>query len=383
MRLREISNPKELINFVKFPMKLYKAAAHYVPPLIKDEINTLSAHHDVGFKDARARFWVVESKGRIIGRIAGIIKPCDTDSSQMEARFGWLDFVDNFNVVSLLLSAVESWCLQENIYSLKGPLGFNSFDRSGILVEGYNEGSTMFGNYNYPYYSRLLEAVGYKSKFHWVEYQIQVPKKIPEKFVKGAQTIRKRYGLKQVAIKNKKALQGYSGAIRILINEAYHGISGFSKISPEQFAQLYQKFVRLIPSDYFSLIEDSNGELVGFGLVMPDLSEALKKMKGRFFPFGYLRIYKDIKTSDTVDLLLIAVKPSFQHKGVHALIFEQIIPAVIRRGVQLVESTKELESNFDVRNLWGDFDYRQHKRSACFYKDLRSSTSIEKLLNSL
>jgi len=89
MRLREISNPKELSKFVKFPLKLYKATPHYVPPLIRDEVNTLWAHHDVGFKDARARFWVVESKGRIVGRIAGIIKPCDSGSSQMEARFGW------------------------------------------------------------------------------------------------------------------------------------------------------------------------------------------------------------------------------------------------------------------------------------------------------
>jgi GNAT superfamily N-acetyltransferase len=381
MKLREINNSSELRKFVKFPMRLFKEASSYIPPLINEEVSTLAAHHNVDFKDARARYWVVESKGRIVGRIAGIIKPCDTDSSHMEARFGWLDFVNNLKVTSLLLSAVENWCLQENIYTLKGPLGFNSFDRSGILIEGYNEAPTMFGNYNYPYYSRLLEAVGYKSKFHWVEYRIQVPKEIPKKFIKGAQTIRKRYGLKQVAIKNKNALRGYSEAIRMLINEAYQGISGFSEISQEQFAQLYQKFVQLIPRDYFSLIEDNTGELVGFGLVMPDLSKALKKMNGRFFPFGYWQLHRALKKSDTVDLLLIAVKPSFQHRGVHALIFEQIIPAVIRRGVLYVESTKELESNSDVRNLWGDFDHRQHKKSACFYRDLRSNSSIENLLS--
>ncbi|WP_425391117.1 hypothetical protein [Ekhidna sp.] len=381
MKLREINSYNELRKFVEFPMELYRYDANYIPPLIQDELNVLSPKHNNAFKDARSRYWVVEDEGRIVGRIAGIIKPCDTDPSLMEARFGWLDFINNQEVLYHLLSAVEQWCLHEKIYSLKGPFGFNSFDRSGILVGGYNELPTMFGNYNYPYYAELLEAAGYKRKFHWVEYNIQVPKKIPEKFVKGAQAIRQRYGLRQVVIRRKRELRGYSEAIRLLINEAYSGIVGFSKISNEHFEQLYQKFIQLIPKDYFSLVVDDTGELVGFGLVMPDLSEALKKMNGRFFPFGYWQLYRALKKSDTVDLLLIAVKPSFQHRGVHALIFEQIIPAVIRRGVLYVESTKELESNSDVRNLWGDFDHRQHKKSACFYRDLRSITSIENSLS--
>lgn len=372
MTIHEVKIKRDLYDFIYFPLDLYSGCKYFVPPLHSQEFATLSQDKNPAFSYCDAKLWTVKEGEKIVGRIAGIINKHENESSgkDLVARFGWLDFKDSFEVAKLLLDTVEKWAITNHARTIHGPLGFTSFDKSGILIEGYDELPTSVSSYNYPYYASAMEKLGYKKEFDWVEYNIKVPDEVPQKITKGAELVKQRYGLELVPLKNTSEIAAFKDkAFQVLI-ESYSGLSGFTKLSREQFHVLFDQFKHLIIPAFTAIIKDKNSKIIGFGFAIPSLSKALIKMKGKFFPFGIWHFYKAKYFNDTVDLVLLAIKPEYQKKGAHALIFNKIMKNFQRKGIRYVESNKELDGNNNIKNLWMDYDLRQHKRSRCYIKQI-------------
>lgn len=368
---KEISTKKDLKRFIKFPDILYSGNNYYVPPIHSSELETLSPDRNSAFKFSKAKYWLAYIDDEIVGRIAGIINFRYNERHSVNlARFGWLDFINDHEVARLLLSRVEKWAIKEGMSYVHGPLGFTSFDMSGVLIEGFDELPTSFSHYNHPYYSGHIEQCGYKKDIDWIEYRIKVPERVPLKVSKGAELIKKRYNLTPVKLKSKNEMMGYSEEMFRLLNECYDGLYGFSEISDRQIQQLTKQFISFLDPEFVSLIKDHTGRLIGFGIVLPSLSEALKKINGKIYPFGFLTLTRALRKTDTIDLLLIGIKPEFQNKGVNTIIFNEIMPAVISNNFKWVETNKELEDNKKVQQLWSMYDHRQHKRSRSYIKKL-------------
>jgi hypothetical protein len=368
---KEISNKQDLKRFIKYPDILYSGNNFYIPPIHSVEYKKLSPFRNSSFESSQAKYWLAYLDDEIVGRVAGIINYSYNQKQKVNfARFGWLDFIDNHEVSRLLLRKVEEWAVKEGMSYIHGPLGFNSFDPSGVLVEGFSELPTSFAHYNFPYYSDHIEHWGYKKDIDWIEYRIKVPASVPLKVSKGAELIKKRYNLTQVRLKSKNEMKDYIEEMFQLLNECYDGLYGFSEITDRQIQQLTKQFLGFFNPEYISLIKDNAGQLIAFGIVMPSMSEALKKNNGKIFPFGFLTLTRALKKNDTIDLLLIGIKPEFQNKGLNAIIFNQIMPAVISKNFKWVETNRELENNKKVQQLWRMYDHRQHKRSRSYIKKL-------------
>ncbi len=371
LHTKEISNRRDMKRFIKFQDILYTGDNYFVPPIHSSEYKTLSPDKNSAFEFSKAKYWLAYLDDEIVGRVAGIINFKYNERHNVKyARFGWLDFIRSHDVARLLLDKVENWAIKEGMSYVHGPLGFTSFDASGVLIEGFDELPTSFAHYNFPYYSSLIEQCGYKKDADWIEYRIKVPERIPLKISKGAELIKKRYKLTSVKLKSKSEIKGQSEEIFQLLNECYDGLYGFSKLTDRQIQQLTKQFYSFLNPEFVSLIKDQTGRLIGFGIIMPSMSEALQKINGKIFPFGFLTLARALKKNDTIDLLLIGIKPEFQNKGVNAIIFNEIMPIVIKNDFKWVETTKELENNKKVQQLWGMYDYRQHKRSRSYIKKL-------------
>ncbi|KXK37510.1 MAG: hypothetical protein UZ09_BCD002001971 [Bacteroidetes bacterium OLB9] len=369
--IKEISTKKELKEFIKFPDKLYSGNQFYVPAIHEKELQTLSFDKNPAFEFCRAKYWIAYEDGVIVGRIAGIINNKYNEKHNVKyARFGWLDFVDDKKVLMLLFQAVRRWALSQKMEYIHGPLGFSSFDASGILVDGFDEMPTSFANYNFPYYPKLIEELGYKKDVDWVEYNVKVPKTVPEKFLKGAELVKQRHNLHSAIIRNKKDLLKYSDDVFNLLNAEYNELYAFTELSYKQIEVLKEQFISILKPEYVSIILNSSNEVVAFGITIPSLSKAQQKAKGRLFPFGFMQIKRALQTNDTVDLLLIAVKKDYQNKGVNGIIFSEIISEFIKNGITNIETTRNLENNLNINNLWKKFVCRQHKRSRCYIKQL-------------
>ena len=363
----------ELRPFVQFGIDLYKDNPCHVPPLIFDEVNTLRPDKNPAFDFCKAQSFMAWEDGKPVGRITGIINTMVNErTGKKEARFGFLDFVDDDRVSSALFDAVGQWARAEGMEELVGPMGFTDMDHEGMLIEGFDEMGTMATIYNFHYYPAHMERLGFVKDVDWVEYQMTVPDKVPDKMLRITEIVKKKYGLRTVKYTSAKKLKAdYGVALFELINKAYDKLYGYSPLTPRQIEYYIDMYLGIIRLEYVSVIVDSEGKLVGVGISIPSFSRALRKSRGRLLPFGWYHMLKALKgRNEVIDLLLVAVDPDYQNKGVNALLFADLIPIYIKNNLKFAESNPELEANESVQGQWQYFERRQHRRRRAFRKSL-------------
>lgn len=377
--IKEVLTRKDLKTFVTYPNRLYKANPYYVPQLISAEMSTLSKDRNHAFEFCESRYWLAYNhSGNVVGRIAGIVNHAyNKQTGIFYMRFGWLDFIDDESVVDALIGVVQQWASSIGAKYLNGPLGFLEFDVAGVLVEGFEEIPTAYGKYNAPYYGKHLERLGFTKDVDWVEYNITIPKVVPEKIDKIADVVSTRYGLRAVKFKKKRDILPYADSLFTLLNRGYANIHGFSQLSAGQIEDLKNQFIPLLNLKFVTLILDGSDNVIAFGICLPSLSRALQKAKGRMFPFGFLHILYALNKNDTLDALLIAVEPAYLRKGINAMIFKSISESIRDTSITSIESTRELEYNYNVQNLWNKLPFRLHKRARCYIKQIEEGTSTK------
>ncbi len=375
VEIREIQPTKSnLLKFVHFPIDtLYRDSEYFVPPLVTDEINTLRPDKNPAFDFCEAVYYLAYRDGKIVGRVAGIINHvCNERSGKKEARFSYIDFIDDAEVVDALIDAVTRWGKSKGMEHLTGPLSFTDMDPEGMLIEGYDRVGTSGGIYNFPYYPKHMERLGFVKDADWLEMLITIPKDIPEKMQRISDLVSKRYNLEAIKYSNRKKLVAdYGDAIFKLINVAYDDIFGYSPLSDKQINHYIKMYLPFLPlNDLAMAVEKDTRELIAVGISIPSMARALIKNRGRLFPFGWMPLLKAFKHNDVVDLMLIAVKPEFQNKGVNSLLFTDLIPCFNANGYKFAESNRELELNSKVLKQWEYFEYVQHKRRRAFTKEI-------------
>lgn len=373
--IKEISLTKrELKKFVQFANDLYKGNDCYVPPLLSDDVNTLRPEGNPAFDFCESACWMAYRDDRPVGRICAIInKTVNERTGKKDARFGFVDFIDDDEVVDLLFSTAENWARAKGMTSMVGPLGFTDMDYEGMLVEGFDQLGTMATIYNYPYYPKHMERMGYTPDADWLEFRMTVPADVPDKMKRVCEIVRTRFGLKTATLTSRKMLkERYGYKLFQIINEAYDQLYGYSPLTPRQIDHYIKMYLDIINLDSVCVIVDGDDNLIGIGISMPSLSRALQKSQGRLFPFGFIPILKALRGrgTDTVDLLLVAVKPEYQNKGANALLFQDLIPYYIKKGYKYAESNPEMETNAKVQGQWEYFGNRQHRRRRSYCKNL-------------
>lgn len=372
--IKKVSNKKDLKRFIRFNYELYKNNPYSVPDLYDDMVGTFSTEKNAAFEFCEADYFLAYKDDKLVGRVAAIINRRANETwNKKEVRFGWIDFVDDPEVSKALLDTVEAWGKERGMEAIVGPLGFTDLDAEGMLVEGFDQLSTMATIYNYPYYPQHMECLGFEKEADWVEYKLTVPDKLPEKFVRISEIILQKYNLKIRKLKRSEIKEkNYGQKIFDLINEAYAPLYGYSKMTQGQINQYIKTYLPLIDLRMVSLVEDEAGELVAVGISMPSLSKALQKAKGKMLPFGWFHLLKAlfVKKPDVLDLLLVGVKPEYQSKGVNALLFYDLVPTYQKMGFKYGESNPELELNKKVQAQWSAFESVQHKRRRAFRKSI-------------
>jgi len=374
IKIEEVTTHKQLNTFIKFPFSIYKGNPFWTPPLLMDEKNTLDWKKNPAFEVAQARYLLAYKNGKVVGRIAGIYNPKSNEKwGQHNVRFGWVDFIDDREVSKALIETVENWALELGMSAVHGPLGFTDLDPEGMLIEGFDELSTLALIYNHPYYPEHLEAMGYVKDTDWLEYEIQVPNPPQEKIAKASELILKKFNLRKLEITKKKDLHNYTRELFDLIDSEYSHLYGTVPLSDKQKQAYIDQYFGFVSPDLVPIILDENNKMVAFAIVMPSLSSALQKSQGRIFPFGWYHLLKALRTNTLGDLYLIAVRSDFRGKGINAAIMHSVNVALNKHGITQVETNANLEDNINVQAQWKYFEHRQHKRRRCFIKQLNKT----------
>ena len=375
IEIRKVSGWSGIKRFTQFGLSLYKGCKNAVPDLFYDMLTTFSVKKNAAFEFSEAQLFIAYRSRKIVGRVAAIINHRANETWNVKnVRFSYLDFIDDNDVAKALLEAVEEWGRERGMTHCQGPMGFTDFDKEGMLIDGFDYLGSMTTFYNYPYYPKHLESLGYEKEVDWIQLRMAVPEQIPERFLRVGNLIRDRYNLQVKKLSRSEMYEGgYGKKIFSLFNEAYSPLFGYSALSEKQIENFVNMYFNIIDMRLVPVIEDKEGNLIGVAVTMGSLSKALQKAEGVIFPFGWFHVFKSlkIKHEDTVEMLLIAVKPEYQGKGVNALMFCDLIPPYNQMGFKWAETGPQLETNHKELNQWGALNPHISKKRRCYCKALK------------
>lgn len=368
--IQEITSKKDLRAFVKFPFKLYENNAYWVPPIINEELESFDKNINPVFKHAEARFFIALKNNEIVGRVVAMINFTEINEQKIrKMRFGWFDFIDDLQVSKMLLKKVEEIGIQNKLDFMEGPVGFSNLDKVGVLIEGFDKIGSMVTWYNHAYYKDHFEKLGFQKEKEYNESIFPFKNVQPDFFMKASPLIKKRYQLSAIRFKKTKDIMPYVDKMFELFNDSYKSLPSFVPISDVQIAYFKKKYLSFINPEYIKYVVDKDHNLVAFAITMPSFSKALQKAKGKLFPFGFIHLLNAKKNSKDILFYLIGVQPSYQNKGVTAIIFEEFYHTYKKKGIENCYRTPELTTNTAIAALWKNFNPIIYKKRCTYRKD--------------
>lgn len=376
IEIREVTTKDEIRRFVDYPNVLYKDVEQFIPAFFDDDVDDWDKSKNPAFEYCEGKCFLAYRNGEIVGRIGAILShKANKTWGTKRMRFSQVDFIDDRDVSKALFGAVEAWAIEKGCDQVHGPLGFCDLDREGMLVEGFDKQSMFITYYNHPYYKDHLEALGYDKDTDWVENLIDLSNVDPrttELLSKLSERALKKANCHKASITSWRQVSSeHIEKVFRLVNKAYAPLYGVVELNENQIKKYSKKFVPMVNPNLFCMVMNEDEELVAFGICVPSLAKALKKSNGRMFPFGWIGMLKALRKNDTVDLLLIAVEPELQKKGLNAVVMEHLLGGCIKMGIKNVETGPTLETNTKVQSQWRFFEHAQHKRRRCFVKNIK------------
>ncbi len=370
LEIKEVVTDSDMKNFVLFPYKLYRGNKFWIPPMISDEIASLKPGKNPAFEYCKAKFWIALQNNQVVGRIGAIINSKYNEKVQEKfGRFTRIEFIDNETVVKKLLDTAENWIAQQGMQKIHGPLGFSNLDHQGILIEGFEHLPSIASEYHFPYYQKHIENCGYEKEIDWLEFRLTI-KDIPEKALRLNEIIKERYKLKVIHFTKNSEMIAYGEKVFQLINRSFNDIFGMVELSPKMRDFYIQKYLKVLNPKFVKIVENLEGQILGFIIGMPSLSEAFQKARGRLFPLGWWYILRALKKNTVADLLLTGVDPNYQKQGIPAVLITELQKVLLEHGIQYVETTAMVETNQKAIQTWKNYEHIQHKRKRCFIKFL-------------
>lgn len=371
IEIREIKSKQQIKEFIKFPFQLYKNHPYWVPALIKEECNNLDPEVNPVFDHAEARYFMAYKQGKPAGRLAAIINHSEVEKQgKRKLRFGWFDVIDDVLVSRALLDKASQIARENALEWIEGPVGFSNMDKAGLLVEGFEEKNTLISWYNYPYYAQHFQKLGFEIASEWVEFKLKIPKSPLERVKRFANLISQKYHLKVYRFTSKKDILAHADEMFHLLNQTYNKLSTFVPFEKKQIDYYKRKYFPYLHPDFVVCIKDNDGKMVAFAIMMPSMSEALKKANGRMWPLGWFHLWKANTFPKMAEFYLIGIAPEYQNKGLTAIISHEVNELFLGKGIKIAETNPELADNKAIQAMWKHYEGHLHKRRQTFKKNV-------------
>ena len=370
--IREVRSRKDLKTFIYLPEKIHAAHENWVHPLYMDDWKYFDKGKNKAFGYCDAILLVAWKDGRPAGRVMGIINHrFNEHRNERTGRFGYLDCHEDREVFTALVRAVEDWARAKGMTKIVGPYGFSDQDPEGFLIEGFDHRATIATYYNFEWMPKYLEADGYAKDIDWFVYKLEVPKEPPALYRKIFERAMKRGTFEVVEFKTRKEIKPWIRRVLGLMNECYMAgnIYGFAPLDDQEMDDLAKRYLPVLDPRFVKVIA-KDGEVVAFVIAMPDMTEGIRKARGRLLPFGFVHILRAAKRTKQLDLLLGAIKEKYRGQGLDALMGIKVLIAAHEAGYEMMDTHHEMESNVRVRAEMERQGGTIYKKFRAFYKML-------------
>ncbi len=349
--IRPVRTRREMRTFIHLPAKIHQHHTNWVPPLYSDEWVFFDAKKNRSFTYCDVIMLLAWRGKKAVGRIMGIINHSYNEShNERNARFNFLEAWDDREVIRMLLEHVERWAQEKGLEKLVGPLAFSDKDPQGFLVDGFHQPVVIASHCNFEYIVRHLEVLEYDKEIDLVVYKVPVPETTPELYLKIARrTLLNNPALTLREFKRRKELKPMIRPIFSLINETFKEIYGFMPFTLEEMDDFANRYLLIMDPRFIKVITNEKDETVAFVIGMPDISRGIQKSRGYLFPFGFFRILAAGRRSRQLNLLLGAIRPDYQNRGLDTVMGSALLESARKRKMEYIDSHLEMESNSKVR----------------------------------
>ena len=367
IRIEKVESRKQMKLFVTFPLRLYKDCENWVPALESDEYDTFDPQKNGAYDFCEADCFLAYRGKEIVGRVAALVNH-KADDDEKIVRFGWLDFIEDMEVLRALIDTVQAWGKQHGRVEMRGPWGFTDMDKEGLLVEGFDHLSPFTCLYNFEYYGPMLEQLGFVKDVDWTQRVLEVGKEMPPMF-QFTNLVEDKFKVHVVKPRNMREMsKRYGMEIFHMYNDAFAPLHGFSPLTDKQIKNYLSTYVPILDKDFVAVAVNADDHPVGFLFCVPSLSKAVKQSKGRLFPFGFMHVVKALKKNDTLEALIMGVTPEYQQCGVPVLLFKYLHENCLSRGIDRIIMNPQLEENYKVQSLFGEYKTTPFMRRRAYKK---------------
>lgn len=351
IEIREVKGRRDLNKFIAFPNKLFKDVPTYLPPFYSDE-RALLTDKNPSLDHCDLKTFLAFRDGKVVGRVAAIINHSVNEHWNKKAvRFGWFDFIEDFDVCKALFDKVVEFGRSKGMNEIEGPFGFTDMDKECWVIEGFDARQNLSTLYNPEYYIKFIERLDCKIKCRWQQYKMPANQPIPDKVARINELILQRYNLKMLRFKKRSEVYPYARKFFHTLNDAFKDLYDFVPMTEKEIDVYIKQYFPFINLSFCNFVVDKDDNLVAFGLSIPSLNEAYKKANGHLLPFGWFHLLRALRKFDTIDLLLNGVHPEWQKRGVHSIYYAEMNRNAIINNVTLAYTNPQIIGN-EAEKIW-------------------------------
>jgi hypothetical protein len=365
----DTSNKAQVRQFVRLPYQMYANTPQWVPPLLVDQEMYLNRKKHPFYEHSTADFFLALRDGEVAGRIAALENTrYNAFHKNRYAQFYFFESPDDQEVAKALFERVFDWAKTRNLEAVVGPKGFSVLDGYGILVEGFEHRMIMnMMNYNFDYYPRLLETLGFVKEVDFVScYLPSESFTLPERIHRIAERVIQHGTLRVHDFKKKSDLRAWATRIGKLYNDSFVNNWEYYPLTEREIALVLENILMVADPRLIKIIVNKKEEPVGFLFGFLDLSAAMQRAKGHLLPFGIFDIMTEGKRTDWIAVNGAGVLPEYQGHGGNALLYYEMEKTVKNENfhfkhcdmTQVAETTKQMRA--DLVNLGGT-EYKNHR----------------------
>lgn len=370
--IKEVSDRKDLKKFIYLPEKIHSNHKYWVPPIYMDDWKYFNPKKNSVFSYSDTIMVLAYKGNELVGRIMGIINNRYNEfRKEKTARFAYLETSEDEGVVRALLSYVEDWTRSKGITKIIGPYGFTDQDPEGFLIEGFENPATIATYYNFEWMPRLVEKQGYSKDIDYFVYKLELPEEFPAFYKKIYERVQRKGNFEILEFEKKKEIKPWIKPVLRLMNECYSNsnIYGYTPLEEREMEDLAKRYLPVIDPRFVKVVKKED-EIVAFIISMPDITEGIRKAKGRLLPFGFIKILRAAKKTKQLDLLLGAIKGKYRGRGLDVLMGVKVIMSAHEAGLKIIDTHHEMEANVKVRAEMEKMGGKIYKRFRVYQKRL-------------
>ena len=367
MQIAPVGDGRGLDRFIAFPYDQYRGDPLWVPPLRMDVRTLLTPGKNPFFQHAEAQYFVGQSDGRTVGRIAAIKNEAHNRTWNDRVGFyGFFECVNDQRVANALFDAAAQWLRAQGLRAMRGPMSPSINDECGLLVEGFDTPPTLMMPHNPAYYVGLHDGYGFTKVKDLLAFE-STGVRMPDRIARAANVIAERKGITLRAL-NMKRFREEVELVKVLYNQAWEKNWGFVPLTEAEIDHLAKQLKPIVVPDLVCFAE-RRGAVIGFAVALPDFNVALKhNPSGRIY--GLPTILWHARRINRVRILLLGTLKEYRMTGVDALMYHWIWTKGLAHGYIWGEGGWILEDNAPMVNAALQLGFRPYKTYRIYDKPL-------------